>query len=64
MYVDVHDMLIKFATGAGGPGGITYHTYPAPNYDSEGGGIYNSYVWGWDDWLRGQVDSEPVRLCW
>jgi len=48
-------------------GGMTYHTYPAPNYDAHlphvGPGIIynNSYVWGFPGWLQSQVDTRARR---
>lgn len=43
-------------------GRMTYHTYPAPNYDADGsGGIVNN-SWSWFNlWVQGQINSGSMR---
>jgi len=43
-------------------GRMTYHTYPAPNYDADGSGgvINNSWAW-FNSWLQGQINASSVR---
>ncbi len=54
-YAYLHGMIDRYDR-------LTYHTYPAPNYDSDGAGgiINNSWPW-FDDWLRTNISSGAVR---
>ena len=54
-YAYLHGMIDRYDR-------LTYHTYPAPNYDSDGAGgiINNSWPW-FDDWLRTSISSGAVR---
>jgi hypothetical protein len=54
-YTYLHGMIDRYDR-------LAYHTYPAPNYDTDGAGgiINNSWPW-FDDWLRTNVTSGVIR---
>ena len=54
-YTYLHGMISLY-------GRLTYHTYPAPNYDADGSGgiVNNSWTW-FDSWLQTNVTNGTVR---
>lgn len=54
-YAYLHGMISTY-------GRMTYHTYPAPNYDSDGAGgiINNSWPW-FDSWMQTNINNGSVR---
>jgi hypothetical protein len=53
MYNWLQGMVFTYSTG----GGLAYHTYPAPNYDTTASGGITNNSWPWmDPWLQERLD--------